>query len=234
MYEYLDMFLKEGLSFLIRQSSEILRSWPFVVSVIFLCLRRPLISFLSRIQGIRFLNTEIVTQGNRVGDEGLEPDTGKLKKDGLSSKKDLPLFEIQEGVFKPVWLYQEEVVKKDLENNPFEKEAFLIRELASCQIALNYERIYKDVFKSQFDALQMLNNHTEGVLLEEIKKFYERAKSDYPVPYSNYSFENWLDFLTSCDLILLKDNKWYATEKSRAFISYIIGQQRYIIQEKIF
>lgn len=126
------------------------------------------------------------------------------------------------------------MIKKNLENSPFEKKAFLIRELASCQIALNYERIYHDIFKSQFDALQMLNSHTEGVLLEEIKKFYEKAKSDYSVPYSNYSFENWLDFLISCDLILLKDNKWCATEKSRAFISYIIVQQRYNIQEKIF
>lgn len=257
IYEYLDMFLKEGLPFLIHQSFETLRSWPFVVLVIFLFSKKPLMHFVSKIQGIRFSNTEIVTQGNEIGDEGLkldqttlpplnrqgngigdeglELDTGKLKKEGLSSKKGVPLFEIQEGVFKHVWLYQEEVVKKELENSPFEKEAFLIRELASCQIALNYERIYKGIFKSQFDTLQMiLNTHPDGVLAEEIKKFYERAKSDYPVSYSNYSFENWLNFLTSYDLILLKDNKWYATEKSRAFIFYIIGQQKYNIQEKIF
>lgn len=105
MNECLDVFLRKGVPFLIDQLFESLRSWPPVVLVIFLLSKKLLTYFVSKIRGIRFSNAEIVTQGNGIGGEGLEPGTRKSRKDGLSSKKDVPLFDIQEGVFKPVWLH---------------------------------------------------------------------------------------------------------------------------------
>ena len=107
-----------------------------------------------------------------------------------------------------------------------------MKNLASCQIALNFERIYQSIFKSQFDALEMLNSNAEGISINELKTLYEQAKNNYPKAYINFSFENWFYFLTINDLVLQKQDKWYAADKSKAFVLYVIFQQRYNVQYK--
>ena len=234
--EYLNMFFKDGVPYLITQLVVLLQSWSFVFLIAFFTCRRPIEYFISRVQGVRFPGTEIIAQSKEISNKGLDTDAGTIERNSeyfLTKDKKMHLPKISEhSVFKSVLIQQEDLIKADLKDSPFYAEEILMRELASYQIAINYERIFNDIFKSQFDALEKLNSNKEGTSVKELIQIYEKAKKMYSEAYINFSFDDWFYFLTINDLVLQKKDKWYVTDKARAFVYYVIVQQRYDIRCK--
>ena len=227
--EYLNIFLKEGIPFFITQ---LVALFPYVVIlIIFFNLKEPIVCFISRAQSFRFSGAEIIAQGNETSNKGL--DTGQDSEHFSDKNKKIPIPDpLESDIFKDILLQRENTIKEEIKKSQYKTDEFLLKNLASCQIALNFERIYQSIFKSQFDALEMLNSNLEGVSRNELKTLYEQAKNNYPKAYINFSFENWFYFLTINDLVLQKQDKWYATDKSKAFVLYVIFQQRYNVQYK--
>ncbi len=247
--EYIDLFLKTVIPYLAEQTVSLLKSWSFIILLVFLCLKKPIIDLINKIYEIHFskgkifiqkqveqeksgLDTNLLTTNNGIpqtintGNTELSPKLNKNKK-GIH----LPALP-DDNVFKGVFNDQEKIIKTELTKTPFIKEEVLIRELASYQIALDYERIFKDMFKSQIDALEYINSNEQGVTKNDLLKFYDKAKQQYPVAYQDFSFENWFAFFDIHNFIEQKDNKLYPTEKSQAFTYYIIVQRRYNILYK--
>ena len=227
----LSMFLNEGIPFLIIQLVTLLQSPPFVALIIFFNLKKPIVYFLSNVKDVRVSGTEIITQSKEISNKGL--DTRQDNECFLDKNKKIHLPDLSEGdIFKNILLQRENTIQEEIKKSQYNTDEILLRNLASCQRALNFERIYQNIFKSQFDALEMLNSNLEGVSRNELKTLYEQAKNNYPKAYINFSFENWFYFLTINDLVLQKEDKWYTSNKSKAFVCYVIFQQRYNIQYK--
>ncbi len=52
---------------------------------------------------------------------------------------------------------------------------------------------------------------------------YEDAKTNYPSWYQDYSFEQWLGFLRSFNLVTQKDSRYFITVAGREFLKYLIA-----------
>ncbi len=129
----------------------------------------------------------------------------------------------QVGPYKQIIEETEQKLKEELTSIQYDEKEVLLRALASVQLSLAYERAYKDIFKSQIDALQRLNATGSGVLTREaLSLFYENAKNKYSSAYDNFSFDNWLNFLFFSELIKEVEGKINITTNGKAFLLYIL------------
>jgi hypothetical protein len=64
--------------------------------------------------------------------------------------------------------------------------------------------------------------------IAEVKAFYDKAAAEYPNRYTNYSFEQWMEFLKSNTLLI-----WHPTGmveitvQGRDFLRYLAHWGRY-------
>jgi|SRR5208282_1409558 len=82
------------------------------------------------------------------------------------------------------------------QNEPQNPEAFYARFIGVGLVAYLHDMTWVVIYKSQLLLLYELNRR--GVLpISEAKKFYDQAVKEYPKAYTNYSFEQWMNYLTS-------------------------------------
>jgi len=247
--EYFDIIVQRLLPYLFSQMVILLKSWSFVIFTIFLFLRKPIVDFINRIYEIHFSQGKILVQqqGEKEkegidlknlssSNSNLSKNTASETNQSSSKSKNRKRVSVpslpSDNVFKKMFEVQEKIIHEELAKTPFIKEEVLIRELASYQIALDYERIFKDIFKSQFDALEHINANEKGVAKKDLLKFYNKAKKQYAVAYKDFSFENWFDFFVIYNFIEQKDKLIYPTNKSQSFTYYILVQRGYNVQYK--
>ena len=89
-------------------------------------------------------------------------------------------------------------------------------------IIITFERLYNFIYGSQLNLLQHINTYS-NLSIDELKPFYETAKSKYPDFYETYTFENWLQFLINMELINVNEDESYSiTWIGRDFLKFII------------
>ncbi|MGD0106075.1 MAG: hypothetical protein ABSC06_18850 [Rhodopila sp.] len=81
------------------------------------------------------------------------------------------------------------------------KERALKHLLIDFQSAVYLERASRFMFGSQIDALIYLGANNSRGTREEISRFYLAATQVHPDTYARYSFEGWLGFLQSNELV---------------------------------
>lgn len=86
------------------------------------------------------------------------------------------------------------------QNSPNDKEAFYARLIGVGLVAFHYDVTYLTIYGSQLAALSELNSR--GLIpVSDLKKHYDKAVADYPKAYSNYSFDQWLEFMKGRQII---------------------------------
>ena len=105
--------------------------------------------------------------------------------------------------------------------SPAERETFLLRGLASMQIAWLLETLNFLIYGSQ---LVLVDRAKSGpVPLETARGIYEAAESLYPDFYKTYAFEGWLFWLTDVAKLLRQDDvSIVLTDEGREFLKYVI------------
>ena len=91
--------------------------------------------------------------------------------------------------------------------------------------ALHLERASRHVFQSQVDALDDLK--WRPVSKDAFKPFYDSAVQARPAFYTNYSFDQWFNFLVVMELVAGTDDAITVTAAGEALKMYM-GQQRYV------
>lgn len=225
---WLNLFISFG-NYLVEHIWILLTCWPFTLLLIILFLKDSINSLISRINEVHVADKKIIIQPNSVTNGLLtksSQSSDPIEKNGKRGKSPLPKLS-EDFIFKKVMETQETIIKDMIKSSPFKKEELLIRELASYQLAVDYERIYQFIFKSQIDALEGIINSANGKNKQDIVTYYEQAQKQYSAAYEQFSFDNWMYFLISHGLIEENSNRYYATEKGKAFVYYITEQQHY-------
>lgn len=113
----------------------------------------------------------------------------------------------------------EEECKKQ---NVLSRDEFLLHHLAVALIFFEFERTYRLIFGSQLRLLQALNS-TPSLESAEINTFYflpaKQTQSDF---YGNYTFDQWLAFLTDTGLVEGKESKVFITIKGKEFLKHLV------------
>jgi len=124
----------------------------------------------------------------------------------------------------PILLEQENLINRELTSiQGLEREKFLVRYLSITKLELAFERIYSLIWGSQICILEHLNDRrTIGASKENIKTiFYDDAVIKWPGFFTNYSYEMYLDFLKSSNLIIERGETLFITEFGVDFLQYL-------------
>ena len=131
---------------------------------------------------------------------------------------------------------EENAIMEDLEQQSLtepEMIEVLTRHLAGTQIELIFNEIHYYIWGSQVELLQHLNSSL-GCPAEELKVFYHLAASRSPNPtefISSRTFEQYLQFLTSYNLITELEGFYHISQTGRDFLVFLAAKG---VPKKIF
>jgi hypothetical protein len=108
--------------------------------------------------------------------------------------------------------------------SPDERDRWVFREGAKLAIALDFERIYRNVWPSQMDLLAAANG-PDGELMAGVQRRYADAAAVTPAVYGTYGIESWLGFVEHTGLIQREAGRVSTTDKGRLFIQYLVAQR---------
>ncbi|MBA7704865.1 hypothetical protein ES703_113687 [subsurface metagenome] len=123
----------------------------------------------------------------------------------------------------PVLQEQERLINEALTRVGPEKERFLVHGLAITKLSLAFEQIYSTIWGSQIYILEHLNDRRLiGALKEDIKtSFYDEAAIRWPNSFTNYSYDVYLNFLKSSNLIIEQNESLFITDFGVDFLQYL-------------
>lgn len=85
---------------------------------------------------------------------------------------------------------------------PNDKEGFYARFIGVGIVAYQHEVTWLTVYKSQLSAMAELNARGVVIPLADVKKHYDKAVREYPTTYTNYTFEQWMNYMQLRQLIV--------------------------------
>jgi hypothetical protein len=184
-------------------------AWPAAVFLVFRLYAAEFKSLFPRLQ--------------RVGLGGAELDFGdQSKARGHEIGHPLEPVNIQE-LEDPVAKQFEEKVGVELDNldlNPVQKEARLVRALAVTQLERSFALAYSSIFASQIQMLNLLNGRqlpkSEGSdLLKDLQK--------NPVSFANWNIDQFMQYLIVWRFVEETDDTYSITITGRNFLKYLVN-----------
>ena len=145
-----------------------------------------------------------------------------------ASRQQLTFNELMRAFDSGTFRFHENAIKEDLEEqNLTNSEAIevLIRHLANAQITLAFNEIDFYIWGSQVELLQYLNSSL-GSTAEELIHFYNLAisRSNNPEHFIEYTFEQYLQFLTNRGLITQLTGSYVISQFGRDFLIFLTAK----------
>lgn len=106
------------------------------------------------------------------------------------------------------------------EKPSWSREDVLLNAFADLDAALILERIYSSMFGSQIDLINSLSKNNNEAKIDVAKSIYDKATTDWPTMYPDYSYEDWLNYLVASGVILINDDQIKLTNVGTAFKPY--------------
>ena len=136
--------------------------------------------------------------------------------------------ELMRALDSPTLNLQENAIKDDLKNQGLtDSEAIevLIRYLANAQITVVFNEIDREIWESQVELLQYLNS-SPGCSAETLRFFYDLAvsRAANQEAFREYTFEQYLQFLTSHGLITEHIGYYIISQLGRDFLIYLTAK----------
>ncbi len=188
-------------------------TWPIVVLVLglvfIILLRKAIGTLIFSIRDLKFggLKASITPQSEKAINQTTAAEE-------IMRMFDSKLLHEQEFLIK-------ERTKLDSLKNDEEKIKFLIRILAATSIMLTFEQIYRSIFNSQILLLEELNCKPEGENSSNLVVFFEETNRLY-TGIEGFTFDNYIGYLTSQQLIDIKNNTATITLRGREFLTFLV------------
>lgn len=111
------------------------------------------------------------------------------------------------------------------QTSPNDKEAFYARFIGVGAVAFQHEVTWYTIFKSQLSLLADLSARGTVLPVAGVRKYYDKAASDYPLTYANYAFDQWMNYMHSRFLIVTHPGDWVdLTHGGKDFLRFIAHQ----------
>jgi hypothetical protein len=104
---------------------------------------------------------------------------------------------------------------------PADREGFFLRFMGVGIVQAIHEFTWLSIFRSQFLLLLEMNQKAGYLSLASAKNYYDKAATGRPDIYSKYSFDQWIDFLKTQQLVLQHPSEMLEiTIKGKDFLKY--------------
>lgn len=226
--------------------------WPIVAVIAILAFRKQVAGLLNRVKklGIPGMNIDaesaaastMQAESKPVG-TGLNAESAigtiqaesKLAKTEFDAETENRLRQVRNIDVAPIVQEQQNLIRADLRKLGIaqgEQVELLVKHLAVTQLLLRAEFTYRVIFGSQIALLKFLNTSASGTRAE-LSKFYEHAKTQFPQVYETYSFEQYLHFLLTQELMMTEDHQRYSiTFAGQEFLKWITAAR--VVENKLF
>jgi hypothetical protein len=215
--------------------------------VALLLFRKPLTAFLDRLEsfaiGKGLLEAAAAAASMQIAPRNMEVEGLKLVPGDVASHDEAAVVthgtiengesakrtkEIEEAGLPPSVLLRQQRIRVDLkkiESQPDQKKVgLLVRHLALTQAEYFAERVYRLIFGSQISALRWMNTFGPATV-DQVRRFYETAKSKFPDGYEGYSFDVWFDFFRSYGLVSPASNeRLIITADGKYFLQWMAAE----------
>ena len=108
------------------------------------------------------------------------------------------------------------------QNKPYcSPEDFYTKFIGTGLVAYIHDITWAYIFKSQILMLTELNRRGGFLPISDAQAFYHQAVTDYPNIYTNYSFQQWMNFMLEQGLFIAHpSNMLEITVRGRDFLAY--------------
>ncbi len=189
--------------------------WPAVTigCVIFACVyfRKQLSALLDRTTS--------------VGKDGLRasPPTGQTTQDIDRVRKAQELVEV---LTSPVVREREELIRKELKEKGLEDQSetvkVLTRYLATTQLIVAFEELYRTIFGSQIFLLKAANENRAGGITDDfVTEHFENVKRMFAPTFDQWKSENYIRFLLISGLLTRAGQSYGITNLGVDFLEWI-------------
>lgn len=190
-------------------------AWPILIFILYLFLKKDISSLIKRISKLTPTSIELsdamqsielnVAPSITAADELLEKLDSKLLTD------------------------EAEAIKQTLNEKSLDTDSdaskVLIKYLAATQLSLYFEYIDRSIFNSQIELLEYLNSLAKSDK-EDLKKFYEGASKKWPIPYKDYPYDSYIDWLVKNVLITPINGDFQITNFGVEYILFLYRSGR--------
>lgn len=199
--------------------------WPIAVIatviIVILLLKKTIQDLLSRITRLKY--GETVAEVSQIRQDINE------KKLLVQNQADKPNENIEKtlGLFSvPTLARVKSLVENESKINEFSDDATkfqaLVKYSQALYLILSFERLYNIIFGSQLSLLSFVNS-TDTQSKAELEVFYNNAREKYPDFFDTYSYDDYLDFLLSQELLIVNPDASFAiTWLGRDFLKYLV------------
>jgi hypothetical protein len=201
-------------------------AWPLVLLAFFVVFHNPISSLLQKLIRVGskngFFGLEFDPQSKQETSEvGSET---RILKNASESKQELERHYQQSGT-ELIIAREGEIttLMQGLDLNEAEKIRFLLRDYVFFEFCTFFERTIKAIWGSQYALLKFLNGRTPCPREYIEINFYVPAKAKYPGFFEHYTFEQYLEFLYSSNLIIkINPNNVGITKLGVEFLIYVV------------
>lgn len=217
--------------------AQVLSSWPvpacIAVVLIALILKSPLSSLLGRVVEAKWKDLSLTAAAPQ--ERQLEPAaisggagraitsevTGNSAADELlrdaASNVDMALIDLRANS-----IFADFEVREIPDGK---RETVLVKLLAAALIREFWERLNAIILGSQLRLIELASGNSLGITDKDIADIYQGAATQYPDFYGRFTFDAWLEFLTSSGLLQKQSDHAYSlTPAGRGFLKYLIDQ----------
>jgi hypothetical protein len=194
-------------------------TWPFIIFVILFLFKDSLRGLIDRIKKINYKDATILTRMVNQKDKNENPGIDEEIKNTNNEKiHELKTFYSEKTVKKFEDNLQEEMgISKKKNLNRVSR--YLYNYSIIKNITAYFKNIYNKIYGSQIRLLNKLNNKKQPV--GKVKEFYKKIKNIYPQIYSSYSFDKYLNYLKSEQLIKRNKENFQITDRGKDFINFM-------------
>lgn len=108
------------------------------------------------------------------------------------------------------------------QNQPTDREGFLAKLMGLALVGFTHETTWAYIFRSQLLMLNDLLRRGALMSVADARSYYDKAAKGNPKPYRNYSFDAWLHFLVSRQLVIRHPSEMIEmTFMARDFLKYL-------------
>lgn len=200
--------------------------WPLLILTIFLLLKKPIILFINNIRRIGYGGT-IIEAGlsTKQKDEEDTSAIGSLSKDNLNVNVDKAIGMFTEETMEVFAGFVKNETSFETLPTAEAKLDILFKYSKIIYLIMHFNRVYNDIYGSQLTLLQKVNSSSIENF-DTLKVYYDNAKSTYSNFYEDYSYESYLEYLSSCNLIENKNGAIKITNLGKDFLKFIIESGR--------
>lgn len=160
------------------------------------------------------------TADNKAREPNALPDTNSIPRSISDLKSSIPSDQLE-----PMYHLARQALPADVADDCERTKEFLLYALASVSLQLIQERNYRNIFGSQLSLLLQSNNPT-GVDVTFARQLYADTAAAHPKEYANFSFDNWINFPVSADLLHFNPlGRYEITARGRGLLKYILDMR---------